>query len=358
MKTPGTLGLCAALLLGGHLTAGAQQPQADRVPGTTVRLVPPEGFTAARQFPGFQRDDLQTSIAVTEMPGSASAMASGMTKQALADQGITLIASKPMTVGGRNALLLHLAQRVGETDYLKWMLLSGDENTTTLIVGTFPRSAESAVSAAVQASLLTASWSAEAADDPLEGLLFRITPTSRLKLAQRMSNMILLTESGTVARLGPGDPLYIVGNSISSAGIDNLQAFAEARARQTAQMKDVRNFKGQAVKVDGLDGYELVADAKDARTGTPMTLYQVIVPDVTGYFIVQGLISAGRAEELLPEFRQITATFRRTTPETVKENATSSSSGPPFERPSSSVRDSQPSRIPRHPVSLRRHARR
>lgn len=315
---PRILGLGAALLLGGHGAAGAQQPQAERVPGTSVRLVAPEGFSPARQFPGFQRDDLQTSIAVTEMPGSAATMASGMTKQALADQGITLIASKPVSVGGRNALLVHLAQRVAETDYLKWMLVSGDENTTILIVGTFPRSAESAVSAAVQASLLTASWNAEAVDDPLEGLLFRVTPTSRLKLAQRMSNMILLTESGTVERQGPGDPLYIVGNSISSAGIHNLPAFSEARARQTAQMKDVRNFKGQAVKVDGLDGYELLADAKDSRTGTPMSLYQVIVPDVTGYFIVQGLISAGRSDEVLPEFRRITATFRRTTPETVK----------------------------------------
>lgn len=320
LKTPGILPVCAAMLVGGHLAKAAGPAQAVRVPGTAVRLVPPEGFAPAQQFPGFQHDGLQASIMVTEMPGSASAMASGMTKEALAGQRMTLIVSKPVTVGGRNALLLHLGQQVGGAEFLKWMLVAGDQNTTILIVGTFPRSAGSDVSTAIRESLLTASWSPEASDDPLEGLLFRVTPTPRLKLARRMSNMLMLTESGTIAGLGPGDPIYVVGNAISSAGIGNLQAFSEARAKQTAQMKDIRNFTGHGVKVDGLDAYELVADANDARTATPMKVYQVIVPDVTGYFIIQGLISAGRADEVLPEFRRITETFRKASPQTAKED--------------------------------------
>ncbi|MDQ2915319.1 MAG: hypothetical protein M3T56_19005, partial [Chloroflexota bacterium] len=56
--------------------------------------------------------------------------------------------------------------------------------------------------------------------------------------------------------------------------------------------------------------YELEAAAADARSGRAMRLYQVIIPDETGYFILQGLIRADRAGEIFPEFRALTESFR------------------------------------------------
>lgn len=293
------------------LAAGVANAQAVRVAGTRVSLVPPDGFSPAQQFPGFQHAGLEASIMVSEMPGSAFEMQRGMTREALARQGMTLIGARVVSIDGREAALLHLGQKVGARQYLKWMLVAGDHNTTTLIVGTFPANAGKSVSAAIETSVLTASWGVGGSVDPFDGLLFRVSPTEKLKLARRVSNMLMLTESGTTGSVGPDEALYVVGNSVGDAGISNLQAFAEARARQTAQLKDIRNVAGGVTKVDGLEAYELVADARDASTGTAMKLYQVIMPDVGGYFIVQGQISARRAGELLPEFRRVTATFRR-----------------------------------------------
>ena len=48
-------------------------------------------------------------------------------------------------------------------------------------------------------SLLTASWGSHASSSPFEGLPFRVTPTARLKLAKRVSNMLMFTESGTIS---------------------------------------------------------------------------------------------------------------------------------------------------------------
>jgi hypothetical protein len=75
--------------------------------------------------------------------------------------------------------------------------------------------------------------------------------------------------------------------------------------------KEVGNFTGRMVQVDRLDAYELEADATDARSGAPMRLYQVIIPDETGYFIAQGLSRADRAGQLFSEFKAVTASFRR-----------------------------------------------
>jgi len=89
------------------------------------------------------------------------------------------------------------------------------------------------------------------------------------------------------------------------------KSFSVWRAEQTASIRNVANSQGRPVQLDGLQAYEIVADAADAKTGTAMKLYQVIAQEGEGFFIVQGLVIAGRAPAILPEFKRVTATFRR-----------------------------------------------
>lgn len=282
-----------------------------RVPGTNVRLEPPAGFAPAESFPGFQSAGQQASIMVTQMPAPVAEVMKGMNKETLATRGITLLSSSSETVGGREALLLQVAQSAGGAEYLKWMLVTGDPQTTVLVVGTFPKSAGEEVGAAIRKSVLTASLASESPGDPYEGLLFRITPTQRLKIASRVSNLLLLTESGSPGPLGPGEPIYIVGSSIGPGGSGDLKAFSEARAKQTEQIQDLASLSGREITIGGLTAYELLADAKDVKSGSPVRLYQVIAPDGGGYFIIQGLVGVDRAAEILPEFRRVTESFRR-----------------------------------------------
>lgn len=191
-----------------------------RIPGTNVSLQPPAGFERSESFPGFQSAEQQASIMVTQMPAPVAEVMKGMNKETLATRGMTLLSSNPETAGGRDALLLQVAQAAGGAEYLKWMLVTGDPKSTVLVVGTFPKSAGEEVGAAIRTSLLT---------------------------------------------------------------------------------------------MGGLKAWELLADAKDVKSGTPIRLYQVIAPDEGGgYFIVQGLVGMDRAAEILPELRRVTASFRRT----------------------------------------------
>jgi hypothetical protein len=295
-----------------HCLAVPAFAQAVRVPGTKVSLSPPAGFTPAQQYPGFEQEAGQASIMVTELPGPAADMIQAMTPQTLAARGMVVLGTRQAVISGNPARLLNLRQRTANGDVLKWMLIAGDRTMTIMIVGTFPEDSPPSTSAAIQQSLLTTSWGS-AAPNAFEGLPFRITPSSRLKLAKRVSNMLMLTESGTTGSPGSSEAIYLVGHSIGRSGVGDLRNFSEARARQTTLTKGVGNFTGRMVQVDDLDAYELEADAVDTRSGAPMRLYQVIIPDETGYFIVQGLSRADRAAALFPEFRAVTATFRRDT---------------------------------------------
>jgi hypothetical protein len=285
--------------------------QAVRVPGTTVSLTPPAGFSVARQYPGFEREADQASVMVTELPGAAADMLRAMTTQALAGRGMIVLATQDEVINGRPARLLKVRQKTATADVLKWMLITGDRTTTIMIVGTFPADSQPSIGAAIQDSLLSASWGATAPPNAFEGLSFRVTPTPKLKLARRVSNMLLFTESGTIGTPGSSEALYVVGHSIGGGELGDLKRFSEARARQTKSATNFGNFAGRMLEVDRLPAYELQADAIDERSGAAIRLYQVIIPDEAGYFIVSALSRAHRAVELLAEFRAITASFRR-----------------------------------------------
>ena len=282
-----------------------------RVPGTNVSLQPPAGFAPADNFPGFQNPEQQASIMVTQMPAPFAEVTKAMNKETLATRGMTLLSSSSEKVDGRDALLLHVAQAAAGVEYLKWMLVTGDPTTTFMIVGTFPKSAEGEASAAIRTAVLTTSIELRGPDNPFEGLQFRITPTPALKIASRVSNMLILTESGMAGTVAPGDPVYIVGSSIGPAGSADLKAFSEARARQTEQVTDLKNLTGRDITLGGLAAYELVADATGVKSETPVRLYQVIAPDGDGYFIVQAFVGTERADAMLPEFRKVTESFRK-----------------------------------------------
>ena len=287
--------------------------QAIRVTGTSVALAPPPGFVPSSRFPGFERADLQSSVMVTEIPGPVADVSRGMTAAHLATRGMTLISSTRQLVDGREAVLLKVSQPAGGMTVHKWMIVVGDARTTVMIVGMFPKEHEPQIGDAMRDSLLTARWGAAAAPpDHFEGLSFRISPTTSLKIAGRMSNMVMLTESGQMGPQGPTAALFVVGTSLAPVDLSDLKAFAVTRASQTKQLKGLRVSEHGATAIGDETGYELVAEGTDIATGRLVTLYQVVLPDPQGYVLMQGMVASQRAATMVPEFRQAAQTFRRT----------------------------------------------
>ena len=303
-----------AVISGCVLFPGVVLAERHRVPGTHVTIEPPDGFSPAEQFPGFFRADIGASIMVTELPGPFGEVRKGMTKEGLAARGMIFLESQTVQVDGREAFLLKVKQEAAGVEFLKWFLVAGDERGTTLVVGTFPSSSAKSLSAPVRLAVLSAAWDRQAKVDVFEGLLYRLEPTPKLKIANRMNNMILLTETGSPGPVGPGEPFYIAGNAVAQMDIPDLTAFSQARAVQTVNLSEVRNVSGRPIKIDGLDAYELLADATHKRTNTPIQLYQVIAPADGTFFIIQGFVEPARAVEFLAEFRRITDSFRRVKP--------------------------------------------
>ena len=105
--------------------------------------------------------------------------------------------------------------------------------------------------------------------------------------------------------------MFIVGSSVAAVDLADLKGFATVRALQTKQLNTLRVLEERPTTIGGETAYELIADGKDAATGRPVTLYQVVLPDRDGYVLMQGMVASPRATELVPEFRKVAQTYRK-----------------------------------------------
>ena len=70
-------------------------------------------------------------------------------------------------------------------------------------------------------------------------------------------------------------------------------------------VKNVNVTSNRAVKINGLEGIELAADATDTGSGEKVKLYQMVLFENGNYILAQGSAGTEFAGEFLPEFKKI-----------------------------------------------------
>ncbi len=304
--------LLFALSVNGFFQAPEPQRQLTLVVGTKVSLEAPEGFTRATQFPGFWHEPFGSSIMVTEFPAPLAEISSGLSDPAQFKQkGMSLLNRQAIKVDGHSGFILKVKQSAFGIEYLKWLLVFGDDKESVIVTAMFPSNFERELSETMKLSILTTTWDRKKDVSPTEGLNFTIEEKGELKLSRRMVNMLTFTKTGRFPSKDIDDPVFIVGQSTARIQIVNPEEFAKARIAQTATLTDLEIEQTTKVTLDQLQGYEIVATAKDKDTGQPMTVYQVILFEEQSYFLMQGLISSKNRQPNLETFREMAKTFRR-----------------------------------------------
>lgn len=286
--------------------------EAVRVPGTRVSIVVPNGFKEAKRFPGFMQEETGASILVTEMPGPFSKVIAGLTKQGFQSRGITLLSRENVTVGTDPGILLHVSQSANGTRFLKWVLVFGNKDGTTMTTATFPDQFEKRLSAALRSSVTSVHLSTRKPLRREEGLTFAVQPAAGLKIAKRIGNNLLLTKDGKVPMASPTDPLLVVGASISQGmKIENKKKFSTARVHALATLHDIRVLSTKPIAVDGLPGFEILATGADKKMKHSMFVCQVTLFADTDYYLMQGLARKSDEHTYLQIFRKTMKTFKR-----------------------------------------------
>jgi hypothetical protein len=224
---------------------------------------------------------------------------------------MSLLNNEDVKVSEQTGVLFKVSQNVSGKDFLKWIVIFGDEKESVVVVAAFPKEQESQLSEKMRASVLTSSWDRTKTVSLTEGLNFSVSEMGDLKLAKRFANSLLFTKGAVFPSKEPDDPIFIIAQPVAKSEARDLEQFAKARVFETASVSGVEIEQSTKVIVDKLNGYEIVAKANDVESGEPMVIYQVILFEPQGYYIMQGLISTKQRQSFLPLFKQMALSFKR-----------------------------------------------
>ncbi|MCP3853068.1 MAG: hypothetical protein GY694_22985 [Gammaproteobacteria bacterium] len=279
--------------------------------GTKITIIPPSGFSPAKNFPGFMQEKTGASVMVSEIPAPFSKITAGFTTAGLSAQGMSLISKETINKGANSRLLLHIGQQAYGRHFLKWIYVLGSELNTTMITATFPADLEQVLSENMKISILSSSLRQEGKIDTFEGLLFVIEESSSFKIAKRISNMLIMTEGGVFNPKPAPDPAFIVGSSISQGlVISDKKTFSHQRAKAIKTMTNTKIISTKPITLNGISGYEIVANSIHLKSNEPLFVYQVTLFDETDYFLMQGFALKSKSDKYMEEFKKLAHSFK------------------------------------------------
>jgi len=281
------------------------------IAGTRVSLALPESFWLAQGFQGVVGEPADSTIVVTEMSEPVSRVNEQMIEGSLAERGMELIDVETVEVDGTDCQLVHVQQDSPAGIALRrWILVLGDAEGATVLVASTPVQHEDSVGPELVRSLHSAQRDPNLVIGPFDGLGFTVDETETFEIAGRDANVVSLRARDAGELSAPEVPQVIVGRAFTPGSAD-VERISDERLAQTPDLTGIAVTSRQAVEIDGMPAFELVADAVDDASQQAVTLFQTVAVDGSRYYLVQGRVGASAAERFVPEFRILAAGFRR-----------------------------------------------
>ncbi|WP_424003650.1 hypothetical protein [Maribacter sp. IgM3_T14_3] len=279
------------------------------VDGTKISIVPPNGFTTASNFLGFQQTQSGSSIMVLDIPGPFSEVSKGLTKEGLLSQGMTLKETHKLTLNSLPAVLLKAEQNAYGNIYTKYILAFGTEEESILINGTFPQNIED-LNEVLKKALLSTVYDSNKKINPFDTVDFEIsTDGTDIVFAKNISNSLIFNRDGKIPSETKDKVSLIIVKAFSNVDIMDKKLFAMNRIRQLPiVIKKI--ISTEPIEIDGINGYEIIADGSDKKTGNKEKAYQVILFSDSLYYLIFGSSQAD-FDNNIELFKKLAKTFKR-----------------------------------------------
>lgn len=276
--------LLAVLLVSGTLAMPAVAQNVEPVPGTTVSLVPIEGWTPADGFAGFMNTETEASALVAELPAEAHAQLVplfidlNLAKASFASQGVDVAELSTLTTeSGVEVPLISGKQSAGGVTFDKWIaLFVGDK---TVMVTVQAPEAAGLDAASVEAMIASVVLGDEpSVEDKIDALPFSVAPSEPFRVVDTIAG------SGVLMTAGPLDvdpdgaqPLLIVAMQISEPLSRDQQAeVAETLLGQTNGLAGAEIDLRESVPFAGGDGVLLGGTVGEGQAKTRFIQYLTI----------------------------------------------------------------------------------
>jgi hypothetical protein len=275
------------------------------VPGTTVTLEPPPGFTSATNFAGFEHAASGSSLMVTELPKEAydRIAAAFATREEAArqfvTQGVVVTDRATVEADGKDVVVLTGTQEVLGVKADKYIALArGDKTVLLTFNGIGGQLSAADARAAIGSLRLGAEPSLE---EKLANLTFtvEIVPPFRIVDVLAGSSMMLSTGDGAT---GGSRPIVVIASSLGGADSGDLAMLSERMLRDTRGYADAVIASAAPAPFAGALGFRLEADSGPNH----VVHYLLVLP--SGRYI--RMIARGETAALQPLLESIEALAR------------------------------------------------
>jgi hypothetical protein len=245
---------------------------------SVIGLVPPNGMVASKTFPGFEDPDKDAAILLAaQSPAVYEDLKTGIDPDVLKKGGITVQKREDIPLSFGTATLVTGKALTDNKTYRKWLMIGQAKNVTALVNAQVPENEKAYSDEAMRAALLTLAVRETVPDaEKLSVLPFAIGDLAGF----HVQNVLV----GRAALIGdPPDAtnpkdfqahLFIGVFPGGPKEPDDRAEFARIAFSQILGIENVKISISEPLRMNNQAGYQTVAQAVDAHTGTNIMVAQ------------------------------------------------------------------------------------
>jgi len=295
------------------LTLAAAAHAADPVfpPASRVGLAVPAGFTPSARFLGFENQQASALIVINELPADAYAdIEKGFSDDAaLKSRGWTVQVREPLTFKDGKGFFVAGPQESNNQKRYESVLAATMSGMTALIsVQMIEASHATITDAMVRDMFKSMTVRASVPDSERLAILpYKIGELAKFRVVRSAAQGVaLLTDGPKDEVVAVEQPFMLIGLAPGAAPKpEERDAFAKRVFSSAPGIKEVKITRAEPLRIGQAQGYEIVADAKDAGTGTDVTTVQWIRFGQNAYLQMFGIARKATWKDVFPRLRQV-----------------------------------------------------
>ena len=310
------------LVLSALLLALAQAPaRAAEVvypPGSRIGLAPPPGLAPSRNFFGGYEDlDNNVTIIMAALPVEAyGELERTVGAEALKRQGMTFETREAMPLSTGKAFLVIGHQEMDKTNLRKWFLVASSPALTAFVTVQVPDAAKARYpDEVIRAALSTLAVRATVPIDEQLGLVpFKIRELAGFRVAGVIPGRAVKLSDAPATPSGPPEAAletHILvaiapGGPAQSSERDTFARDVFATVPSVVpNLKDVRVENSEPLRIGGQQGYQILANGRDAAGGAALTMVQWLRFGGGAYLQMIGIARSDAWKDAYPRFRSV-----------------------------------------------------
>lgn len=277
-----------------------------RIPTTGTALIPPPDFRLMKDFTGLRNESANASIIVVEMPAPIAVLQKGLTPEQMLVKGVKITRYEPEIPLRPNTMLMEGEQTDQNTVYRKLICVFGDEYRSSMVMGMYPIEKDGEMYQPMMQSIMSAVYAPFLEEKTLveDYILNELEPDFILRTNTLGAQVFGLKDSVDTATV------FITTKSMKPVTTTNYRQEAINRVKLLPHPESITIDSVNAVTIDGLHGYEVLAHGKD-NEGVGISIYSTMLFLEDRYYYILSGRTKREAQAMINLFRPLAFSFSR-----------------------------------------------